>query len=226
MHAIHKGYLLLHRQGSRRIVRHQHEFLDYPLGCPGRARLHVNAHAVFVGDYLGLRGVYLRRAPGDTVPFENVRQLLHDRNAVDDPGVLCPYILVGGAVDYAVDLGIHTLYAAAYHRFLKAVIQQLSLKADVHQAGKRQPVHLGVQGAYPVGKLPRQHGNHLVGVIDGGTAVECLLVQLAPPGDIMGNVRDMHTQLVAALRLGNAHRVVYILCVGAVDGEYRLAAQV
>ena len=54
VHTVNEWYFLLHRKSRRRFVRHQHELLDDPLCNSGGARLNVNAHAVFISDYLGL----------------------------------------------------------------------------------------------------------------------------------------------------------------------------
>ena len=134
--------------------------------------------------------------------------------------VLALQLVVCAAGKQSIDLGVNTLDAAADDRFRKAIVGQVAILVQTHQAGERQTQRTLVQAADAVGELLGQHGNDLIGIVDAGSTVECLVIQLGAGLDIVGNIRDVDTQLKAAFRgLGQADGIVNVLGLGTVNGE-------
>ena len=147
-------------------------------------------------------------------------QLLHSRQLAEHLVVLALQLVVCAAGKQSIDLGVNTLDAAADDRFRKAIVGQVAILVQTHQAGERQTQRTLVQAADAVGELLGQHGNDLIGIVDAGSTVECLVIQLSAGLDIVGNIRDVDTQLKAAFRgLGQADGIVNVLGLGTVNGE-------
>ena len=127
--------------------------------------------------------------------------------------------------DVAVVIG-HPLRGAE-NGFDDLVVQYLAVGVHGHDAGEGQPVHVGVEGADAVGELLRQHGDHPVGKVHRGGAVECLQVQGGIFGHIVGHVGDVDAQDPVSLPvLLQADGVVKVLGGGAVDGDDGFVPQV
>ena len=147
-------------------------------------------------------------------------QLLHSGQLVDDIGILCLDLGVGSTGQQGVDLGVDTLDAAADDGLDKAVIRQITLLVQTHQAGESQTQLVLVQAADAVGQGLGQHRNDLICIIDAGGAAERLVVQLSAGLDVVGDVGDVDAQLKAAVRgAGQADGIVDVLGLGTVDGE-------
>ena len=154
-------------------------------------------------------------------------QLLHGGQLSQNLVVLALELVVGTAGQQGVDLGVHALDTAADDRLDKAVVGQVAVLVQTHQAGERQAQHALVQAADAVGQLLGQHGHHLIGVVDAGSAVKGLVVQLGAGLDVVRNIRNVHAQLKASVRsLGQADGIVDILGLGAVDGKDGQGAQI
>ena len=154
-------------------------------------------------------------------------QLLHGGQLSQNLVVLALELVVGTAGQQSVDLGVHALDTAADDRLDKAVVGQVAVLVQTHQAGERQAQHALVQAADAVGQLLGQHGHHLVGIVHAGGTVKGFVVQLTAGLDVVRHIRNMHAQLKAALRrLGQADGVVDVLGLSAVDGEDGQSAQI
>ena len=154
-------------------------------------------------------------------------QLLHSRQLRQYFMVLAGQFVIGAAGQQGVDLGVHALDPAADDGLDKAVVGQIAVFIQPHQAGESQPQHALVQAADAVGQLLGQHGHHLIGVVDAGSAVKGLVVQLGAGLDVVRNIRNVHAQLKASVRsLGQADGIVDILGLGAVDGKDGQGAQI
>ena len=100
------------------------------------------------------------------------------------------------------------------------MVQHFPLLIDGHNAGKSQPVLSFVQGTDPVGQAARQHGNHPVHQIHGGSPLKRFPVQRAPLLYIICHIRDMDAQdILTAVHL-QRDRVIQILGVLAVNGHH------
>ena len=227
VHTVDKGDLLDAGKVSRALVGQQHEFLDHGLALTGGALLDVDAVAVLVKDELDFTALNVHAsallAQAGTVAV----QLLHGGQLSQNLVVLALELVVGTAGQQGVDLGVHALDTAADDRLDKAVVGQVAVLVQTHQAGERQAQHALVQAADAVGQLLGQHGHHLVGIVHAGGTVEGFVVQLTAGLDVVGHIRNMHAQLKAALRrLGQADGVVDVLGLSAVDGEDGQSAQI
>ena len=78
--------------------------------------------------------------------------------------------------------------SAADHRLDKAVVGQLAVLVQPHQAGEGQPQFPFVQAADAVGQGLGQHGHHLVGVVHAGRPAEGLIVGLGAGAHIVGHI--------------------------------------
>ena len=209
------------------LVCQQHELLDHCLALAGGALFHVDAVTIFVQDQLHLAALDIHAAALLAQAGTVAIQLLHSRQLRQYFMVLAGQFVIGAAGQQGVDLGVHALDPAADDGLDKAVVGQIAVLIQPHQAGESQPQHALVQAADAVGQLLGQHGHHLIGVVDAGSAVKGLVVQLGAGLDVVGNIRNVHAQLKAAVRgLGQADGIVDILGLGAVDGKNGQGAQI
>ena len=227
VHAVHKGDLLHPGKVGGALVGQQHELLDHGLALAGGALFHVDAVAILVQDQLHLAALDIHAAALLAQAGAVGVQLLHGGQLIQHLGVLGLCLGIGSAGQQGVDLGVHALDPAADDGLDKAVVGQIAVFIQPHQAGESQPQHALVQAADAVGQLLGQHGHHLIGVVDAGSAVKGLVVQLGAGLDVVRNIRNVHAQLKASVRsLGQADGIVDILGLGAVDGKDGQGAQI
>ena len=227
MHAVHKGDLLHPGKVGGALVCQQHELLDHGFALAGGALFHIDAVAVLIEDQLYLAALDIHAAALLAQAGTVAVQLLHGRQLCQYLVVLAGQLVIGVAGQQGVDLGVHALDPAADDGLDKAVIGQVAVLIQPHQAGESQPQHALVQAADAVGQLLGQHGHHLVGIVHAGGTVKGFVVQLTAGLDVVRHIRNMHAQLKAALRrLGQADGVVDVLGLSAVDGEDGQSAQI
>ena len=227
MHTVHKGDLLHAGKVGSALVCQQHEFLDHGFTLAGGALFHVDAVAVLVQDQLHLAALDIHAAALLTQTGTVAVQLLHGRQLRQYLMVLAGQLIVSVTGKQGVDLGIHALDPAANDGLNKAVVGQVAVLIQPHQTGEGQSQHALVQTADTVGQLLGQHGHHLIGVVDAGSAVKGLVVQLGAGLDVVGNIRNVHAQLKAAVRgLGQTDSIVDVLGLSAVDGKDGQGAQI
>ena len=183
--------------------------------------------AVLIEDQLHLAALDVHAAALLAQTGTVAVQFLHGGQLCQYLVILAGQFVIGVTGQQGVDLGVHALDPAADDRLDKAVVGQVAVLIQPHQAGECQPQHALVQAANAVGQLLGQHGHHLIGVVDAGSAVKSFVVQLGAGLDVVGNIRDVHAQLKAAVRgLGQADSIVDILGLGAVDGKDGQSAQI
>ena len=202
------------------LVCQQHELFDHSFALAGGALFYVDAVAVLVQDQLYLAALDIHAAALLAQTGTMAVQFLHGRQLCQHLVVLTGQFVIGAAGQQCVDLGIHALDPAADDGLDKAVVGQVAVLIQPHQTGEGQSQHALVQAANAVGQLLGQHGHHLIGVVDAGSAVKGLVVQLGAGLDVVGNIRNVHAQLKAAVRgLGQTDSIVDVLGLGAVDGK-------
>jgi len=224
---VDEGDLLDAGKVGRALVGQQHKLLDHGLALAGGALLDVDAVAVLVEDELHFPALEVDAAALGAQAGTVGVQFLHGGQLVGHLGVLGLDLGIGRSGQQGIDLCVDALDPAADDRLHEAVIGQVAVLVQPHQAGEGQAQLFLVQGADAVGQALGQHGHDLVGIIDGGGAVERLFVQLRTGLDVVGDVRNVDAQLKAALRsAGQADGIVDVLGLGAVDGEDGQSAQV
>ena len=227
MDAVNEGDLLDAGKVGSALVGQQHKLLDHALALAGSALLDVDTTAILVEDELDFAALDVHAAALLTQAGAVAVQLLHSGQLVDDVGILCLDLGVGSTGQQGVDLGVDALDAAADDGLDKAVIRQITLLVQTHQAGESQTQLVLVQAADAVGQGLGQHRNDLICIIDAGCAAERLVVQLGAGLDVVGDVCDVDAQLKAAVRgAGQADGIVDVLGLGTVDGEDGQGAQV
>ncbi len=98
---------------------------------------------------------------------------------------------------------------------------------DVHQRAHGELVLIRAQRAHAVGELLRQHRQHAPREVHARAAQIRLAVERRALRHIVSHVRDVHAQAPeAVLQAFQAHRVVKVLRVAAVNGEGQQPAQV
>ena len=220
VHTVHEGDLLHAGKVGSALVGQQHELFDHSFALAGGALFHVDAVAVLVEDQLHLAALDIHAAALLAQAGTVAVQLLHGGQLAEHFMVLALQLVVSTAGQQGVDLGVNTLDAAADDRLDKAVIDQVAILIQMHQAGEGQTQHALIQAADAVGKLLGQHGHHLIGIVDAGCAVKRFVVQFAAGLDIVGNICNVDTQLKAALRgLGQADGIIDVLSLSTVNGE-------
>ena len=227
MDTIEERYLVSAAGIGCTLVGQQHEFLDHALGDTAVPLDHVNTAALLVQDQLGLGGFDVQAAAGLAQSQTLFVQFLHDRQLSRDGGIFLADGLVCGVVQQGVDLLVHALDAAADDGLDKAVLADIAVCIQLHQAGECQTGLVLVQTADAVGQLLGQHGDDLVRIINAGGTLKRFLVQFRVRLDIMADVRDVDTQLIpAVIELHQADGIVNVLGFGGVDGENGDTAQV
>ena len=224
---VDEGDLLDAGEVGRALVGQQHELLDHGLALAGGALLDVDAVAVLIEDQLYFPALKVDAAALGAQTGTVAVQLLHGGQLIQHFGVLCLNLGIRRPGQQGIDLRIHTLDPAADDRLDEAVIGQVAVLVQTHQAGECKAQFLLVQRADAVGQALGQHGHHLIRVVHRGGAVEGFLIQLRTGLDVIGNVRNVDAQLKAALRgAGQADGIVDVLGLGAVDGEDGQGTQV
>ena len=229
MYTVEEGHLVGAARVGGALVGQQHELLDHALGGAAIALDDVHAAAVLVHDKLCLVGLDVHAAAGLAQHKALAVQLVHGGQLVQHGGVLG--LQVGQVctlfrLKQGVDFFIHTFDAAADDALDELVAADLAVLVQTHQAGECQTILALVQGADTVGQLGRQHRNDLVGVVDAGRTLVGLLVQRRAGADIVADIRDVNTQLIAVLKLLQADGIINILRLSRVDRKDGNTAQI
>jgi len=210
-----------------RLVRRQHELLDDHLGDRALALHDIDRLAVLVDDDLRLLEVEVDGAALHPLVAQLQRQLLHQLEHVDEARV--PLLQLGIVVDqYFAHIRVgHPLRRPndARENIMPHHPQRLFI--ELHLARQRQPVDLRVERTDSVRQPVRQHRNDPVDEIDAGAAAVGLLVERRIFLHIIPDIRDMDPEQIIAVRQSlDAHRVVQVLRVLAVDRDDRLWSQI
>ena len=191
MDAVDEGKPLFTGQLCRATIGKQHEFLYHALGQPPLAGQDIQHPPLLVQDKLRLRGAELQSSPAGPPGNQPPGQLPHQLDRREKGMVLLQNLLPGEIAQDGVDLLVNALDAGTDDAPLKGIGQQSAGLVQLHQAGEGEPVLHGVKGADAVGKGFGQHGNHRVGVVDGGPPLKGAPVQGALVGNIIAHIRDV-----------------------------------
>ena len=118
------------------------------------------------------------------------------------------------------------MYTGTDDRFCKLVFLHCTLVRNFHKAGECEPVHSGIKRTYTVAEFLREHRYYLVGNINACASFKSVIVKRRAFGDIVADIGDMNAELITAFCPFNAYRIVNILRICAVYGEYGQVTQV
>ena len=206
------------------LVGQQHELLDQTHAVQPHGLLDVDRKAFLVQLHPRLGEVEVEASTGGPLLTQDLGQATKHLQRRQQGLELVPRRL---ALDQVLGLLIGEPVAAPDHALVKAALADVPLA--VHRRDHRvgEPVLVGLEGDRAVGEVLRQHGDHPVDQVDGGAALECLLVDRASLLHVMAYVRDVNADLeqVVALPL-DREGVVEVLGVVRVDREDELLAQI
>ena len=225
MHTVeqrHAARLCKPRHG---LVRREHEVLDHQLSLAPRSFGDLHRFARIIQDEFRLVRVKVDRALRLPPLADAPRQLAHGQQRLLEPGHPLPLRRV--AVKEPVHVVIHQPRVGARDRAQQARVHHAARIIHIHQRAHGELVLVRTQRAHAVGELLRQHRQHAPREVHARAAQIGLAVERRALRHIVSHVRDVHAQAPeAVLQAFQAHRVVKVLRVAAVDGEGQQAAQV
>ena len=225
VHAVYGRVAALAHELRDRLVGLQHKFLDQLFALAALAVHDLYRLALLIHTDFGLRNVELERAALDAALVERVGQLVHLFRRRHEKGVFRAQRRI--ARQDLVDLAVGHARGRADDRLGEHGAVAPPVPVELHQGGKREPLHLGVQRADAVRQRKRQHRHHMAGIVDRRAAAVGLLVERAAGRDIVGHVRNVHAeQIMAVVQPLKRNRVVKVFGVVAVDRKDQLVPQV
>ena len=204
-------------------IGREHEVLDQHMGFVSLVWVNVGDMALCIEDDLRLREVEVDAATLVAALPEELRQLVHALEQWLIRQVGCDVLAVRElrVREDRVHAAVAHALVGADDRLTDFVVQNLTARVDVHDAGEGQAILLRVQGADAVAEHTWQHRDHAVREVDGGAAVQGFLIDQRVLLHIFRDIRDVDIESVLLRRLvvleGNG--VVEVLRVLAVDGD-------
>ena len=225
MNTINKRQAFIHRHRSRRLIGYQHKFFDKFLRFTAGSRKNV-FHATIFNEEFAFTGFNIHGTALKSAFMQQSGKFSHFLDFREKLVIFCQNLIIRAAIQNRIDLAVHAFHAGTNIALGKAVTDQIALLIESQQSRESQAHFIRIQGADTVGQFFRKHWQHLIRIVDRGTASIGLVIQCRTRLHIVADVCDMHTQFPYIAYFIQRNGVIDVLRICAVDGENIVAGQV
>lgn len=229
---VEERYLLLAEKSGNLLVREDHEFLDDFMRFRAVALRYAHDLSLSIRQYLHFLEieVYLPLICTSfiqyTLEFKSILDERDDFGRVFFENASVRFLAVR-YIDEFLDFVIGKSLLRFYERLIDPGREDLSCLVELHDDAQSRLGTAGVERTEIIREVFWEHRDNLIWRIDTGSAMVCLTVEDRILDHILGNIRDMDSELeVPVCEFLDSDGIIEVFRIGSVDGHNPFCTQI